>query len=258
MGNKEIISYYNKFCENKRLESRHGQVEFFVATKYIEKFAKDLTNKTLLDVGAGTGRYSIWAKKKGANVTAVELVKYNLGILKTNDSSIKAIEGDARNLKKIKNDSFDIVLLFGPLYHILSYDEKLVALNEAKRVVKPNGLIFISYLNNEYAILKHGFMDGNLTSEINNGRVDKKFKTTALSEDLYSYVDISIIKKLSKDARLKRIKMVAQDGLTDYIRDSINKLTEDEFELYKQYVLSRSSDPTMLGFSSHILDILTK
>ena len=72
-----LEKYYNKFNEDKRLLSRHGQVEFFVATHYINEVIAGRQNLDILDVGAGTGRYSVMLAEMGHNVTAVELVKRN-------------------------------------------------------------------------------------------------------------------------------------------------------------------------------------
>lgn len=100
----ELEEYYNKFNEEKRFDSRHGQVEYRVSMKYIHKYldeaaagcAKPDTARArirILDIGAGTGRYSVALAKEGYDVTAVELVRYNLGILKKKASSVKAMQG---------------------------------------------------------------------------------------------------------------------------------------------------------------------
>ena len=78
----ELEKYYNKFNEDKRLTRRHGNVEFITSMKYIQKYLEKIPDAKILDVGAGTGRYSIALAEEGYDVTAVELVKYNLGILK--------------------------------------------------------------------------------------------------------------------------------------------------------------------------------
>ena len=73
---KELEAYYNKFCEEKRLTRRHGYVEYVTSMKYIHKYLEQLPqNAKILDVGAGTGRYSVALSEEGYDVTAVELVK---------------------------------------------------------------------------------------------------------------------------------------------------------------------------------------
>ena len=126
----ELELYYNKFNEEKRLDSRHGQVEFITSMKYIHDFIDSSLpkeNVKILDIGAGTGRYSVALANEGYDVTAVELVKYNLGILKSKNSSVKAYQGNALKLKRFENDNFDVTLLFGPMYHLHTKEEQLKA-----------------------------------------------------------------------------------------------------------------------------------
>ena len=82
---------------------------------------------------SGTGRYSVQLAGEGYDVTAVELVKYNLGILKSKKSSVKAYQGNALNLSRFEADQFDMVLVFGPMYHLYTKEDKVKALKEAKR-----------------------------------------------------------------------------------------------------------------------------
>ena len=114
----ELELYYNKFNEDKRLTRRHGYVEFVTSMKYIHKYLEEFNNPKILDIGAGTGRYSVALAEEGYDVTAVELVKYNLGILKKKNSSVKAYQGNATKLSRFEDESFDLTLLFGPMYHL--------------------------------------------------------------------------------------------------------------------------------------------
>lgn len=251
----EIEKYYNKFNEDKRLLSRHGQVEFNVTIKYIKKYLKKYKNPKILDVGAGTGRYSVYLDSLGYDVTAVELVKHNLRVLESKNSKVKAFLGNATNLKRFKDDSFDVVLLFGPLYHLFSLEDKLTTLSEAKRVVKNNGLIFIQYVTNDYAVLVHGFRERTIKQDISENKLDN-FKIKDDIKNLYSFYRLEDINKLNKLANLKRIKIIGVDGATDYFRKEINSLNEEEFNIYLNYQLSICERKDLLGASSHILDIL--
>ena len=136
MNEKELITYYNKFNEDKRLTTAHGQVEFLTSIKYIEKYLKK--GDKIIDIGAGTGAYSIYFYDKGYDVTAVELVKHNLRIIEKKRPDLKTYNGNALNLSKYNDNSYDIVLIFGPMYHLISTDDKIKSLMEAKRIVKTN------------------------------------------------------------------------------------------------------------------------
>lgn len=258
MNEKNLIEYYNKFNENKRLDRRHGIVEYTTAMKYIKRYLKKFKNPQIIDIGAGTGKYSIELANMGYNVTAVELVKHNLMTIKENSTKINTILGNAINLKKIKDNSYDIVILFGPMYHLISDEDKIKALNEAKRIAKPNGYIFISYYMNEYAIIKHGFMEKKIKESLKNDLVDNNFHITPKKTDLYSMVRLEDINKYKNIVGLKRVKILSQDGPTDYIRKYINDLDDEEFSIYINYHLSICERKELLGSSSHILDILKK
>ena len=98
--------------------------------KYIHKYLESMelqkpkSEIKILDVGAATGRYSVPLAEEGYDVTAVELVKHNLARLKAKGSSVKAYQGNAMKLKRFEDNSFDVVLVFGPMYHLHEKEEK--------------------------------------------------------------------------------------------------------------------------------------
>ena len=258
MNEQELINYYNKFNEDKRLNSKHGQVEFLTAIKYIEKYAKKINNHKILDVGAGTGKYSLYLHNLGYDVSAVELVKHNLKVLESKNKDIPSYLGNAIDLSMFKDNSFDIVLLFGPMYHLISKEDKIQALNEAKRVVKKDGYIFISYCMNEYAIITHGFKEGYIIDAINNNLIDNNYHIISKDNDLYSYVRLDDINYLNKECNLKRIKIVSQDGASEYLKKEINKMDDKTFKIYLDYHFHICERKSLLESSRHILDILRK
>lgn len=254
---KELEQYYNKFCEEKRLTRRHGYVEFVTSMKYIHKYLK--SGDKILDIGAGTGRYSVSLAEEGYDVTAVELVKYNLGILKQKQSSVKAYQGTALNLKRFADNTFDITLLFGPMYHLYTLEDKVKALSEAKRVTKTGGKIFVAYCMNEYSILTYGFKENHIRESIENGKVDKDFHVLSEAKDLYSYVRLEDIAEINeKTGGVKRLQILAADGPANYMRTILNAMDEETYQTFIDYHLSTCEREDLMGASAHTLDILEK
>lgn len=261
----ELEAYYNKFNEEKRLSSRHGQVEYRVSMEYIHRFLGQLEAAgtarqeiKLLDIGAGTGRYSVALAGEGYDVTAVELVRYNLGILKKKASAVKAMQGNALNLKKLADGQFDVTLLFGPMYHLFTFEEKIRALTEAKRVTKTGGVIFAAYCMNEYGVISYAFKERNVLACMKNQRLTEDFHTVADEKALYDYVRVEDMDALNEAAGLERLKRISPDGPANYMRPFLNRLTDEEFEIFVQYQLATCERQDLIGAGAHTVDILRK
>lgn len=254
----ELEKYYNKFCEDKRLTRRHGQVEYITSMKYIHDYLENNENAKILDVGAGTGRYSVQLANEGYDVTAIELVKHNLGVLKSKGSTVKAMQGTALDLSRFPDNTFDMTLVFGPMYHLYKFEDKVKALQEAKRVTKSGGIILVAYCMNEFSVLTYGFKENNIRECIANGKVDENFHVISEPEDLYDYVRIEDINKLNEEVGIERIKLIAADGPANYMRPILNAMDEETFKIFINYHLSTCERPDLLGASAHTLDILRK
>ncbi len=252
----ELELYYNKFNEEKRLKSRHGRVEFLTSMKYIHEILGDDKSKKILDVGAGTGRYSVALANEGYDVTAVELVKYNLGILKSKKSTVKAYQGNALKLSRFEDNSFDVTLLFGPMYHLHTEEEQLKALSEASRVTKPDGVILVAYCMNEYSVITFGFKENHIKESIQAGKLTEDFQVLSQTEDLYRYMRLADINALNEKMGLERIKIISPDGPSDFMRPTLNAMDEETFELFIKYHWSVCERADLIGAGSHTLDIL--
>jgi SAM-dependent methyltransferase len=257
----ELTKHYNKFNEDKRLLRRHGQVEYRTTMYYIHQYLEKSFRETglhprIADIGAGTGRYAVALAEEGYDVTAVEYVKYNLGILKQKGSSVKAYQGDARKLKKLENDSFDVTLLLGPMYHLFTPEDKQKALEEAKRVTRPGGYVLVAYLMNEYGVLTYGFKEGHIIEAMESGQLDEAYHCRQKPSDLYDYVRLEDIEGLRETVGLHREKILSADGPADYMRRELKAMDERVFEEFMKYHLSTCERPELLGAGAHVVDIL--
>lgn len=262
-----IEKYYNKFNEEKRLDTRHGQMEYRVTMEYVHRALERIMKEQgfsekkelqILDIGAGTGRYSVPLSEEGYSVTAVELVKYNLGILKKKNSNVRAMQGNALHLKKLDRDTFDFTLLFGPMYHLMTREEKVKALSEAKRVTKPGGTIFVAYIMNEYAFVMYAVQENQINECFDKGMFTEDFHTLPEEDSLYDFVRLEDIASFNAEVGLEREKIISPDGPVNYIRPFVNKLDETGFERLVQYQLATCERMDIMGAAAHTVDILRK
>ena len=259
-----LEAYYNKFNEEKRLDSRYGQVEFLTSMTYIHKYLEKLRGTRakaevkILDVGAGTGRYAIPLSEEGYDVTAVEPVKHNLGRLKQKGPLVKAYQGNALKLKRLETDEFDLTILFGPMYHLLTHEEKRQALSEALRVTRPAGLVMVVYIMNEYSVLTYAIREGHILENLAEGRLDESFQCVSTPEDLYSVVRLEEIDRLNEEVGASRVLMFAQDGAASYMRRELNALSEEAFAAFVRYHMTTCERKELLGASAHTVDVIRK
>lgn len=258
--NRYLIDYYNLFCdEENRLLSKYGKIEYLTTLKYI--LDNTLKNTKIIELGAGTGRYSIELSRRGYDVTAFELVEHNIDILKsklTNNDHINVIQGNALDLSIFSDNSFDYCLILGPMYHLYSKEDKIKVLEEAKRITKNKGLIFVAYCMNEATIIQWGFKnDGtNILNVINKKMLTENFRCISCEKDIFELIRLEEIDELNKITNLKRIKIIGTDMFSGYIKDTINNMSDEVFNIYYKYHLSICERCDLLGMSNHTLDIL--
>ena len=260
MNRQEILNnFYNEDCaEDTRLESQHGQVEFLTTIKYIEEYLKPETK--ILEIGAGTGRYSLYYANKGYDVTAIEYVRHNVDILKSkikDNMNIVAEQGDAVDLSRFENNTFDVTLVLGPLYHL--YEDKDInkAIEEAIRVTKKDGIIAIAYLTSDSIMIDWSLMGDHLINGYPND-FDDNFKMTRYPQGVFAPFYISEFKNIMSKFNVELLHNVATDGFTHHVKDKIDSLSKEEFEVWMRYHLSTCEREDLQGYSNHMLYICKK
>ena len=253
-----IINHYNNYDEDARLVKEQARrVEYITTVTYIDKYLKK--GDRILEVGAGTGRYSIHYAKQGYEVDAVELVDKNLQEMKlkiTENMNIRAIKGNALDLTMYKDNTFDITLVLGPLYHLFDEPDIDKAIKEAIRVTKPKGKIIIAYITDDSVIMNYGIKKEHMKymKEICND----DWKIPKIKEEVFATYRINDFTKMMEKYNVNKLKNVAADGLSETISDMINKLNEEDFNIYVDYHLKNCEREDLMGYSSHVLYICEK
>lgn len=255
-----LAEYYASHDEHSCLASKSGNVEFFTTMTYIEKYLKQ--GMRIIEIGAGTGRYSHALARKGFQVDAVELMEHNIEIFKENtikNEPVTITQGNATNLSAFESDAYDVTLLLGPMYHLFTEEEKLKALSEAIRVTKKGGTVFAAYVMGDAAILSYGFIKGAIWELMEKHMIDPvTFDTFSEPWDIFEMYRKEDIDRLMSRFDVKRLHFITTDGQTRLIKETVDKMDDKTYEMYLKYHLAICERQDMTGCSNHTLDIFTK
>lgn len=255
-----LTNFYSGYDEEGRLLSKHGQVEYLTTMRYIQKYLQP--GMRILEIGAATGRYSHALAQMGFEVDAVELIQHNIDIFKEKTQPGERItirQGNAKDLHFLTDNSYDITLLLGPMYHLFTVQEQKQALSEALRVTKQDGLLFVAYCGNDATMVQYCFGKGMLKEEKYQRLVDPlTFKASSDPAELFELYRKEDIDALMAPFATTRVHYVGTDMATNYMRPVIDEMDDDFFAVYLKYHFSICERPDMVGVSHHILDIHRK
>lgn len=257
---KEIVSsFYGQADEDGRLQrSRHGQLEYVTTMSYIHRYAT--VKSKVLEIGAGTGRYSIALAKEGMDVTAVELTESNLAILQENAKGLENIhpfQGDATDLKMLTDNSFDVTLVFGPMYHLYEANEINKAIDEAIRVTKPGGVILFAFLS-VYAIMYANYLYGNWAFG-QKENFTGEYQVRHFKEQLFTGYDVVEFEQLFADKSVKWITTAGTDGILEAIEERSDfSIPDEDFDAFAAWYLTFAEKRELLGNTNHLLYICQK
>jgi 2-polyprenyl-3-methyl-5-hydroxy-6-metoxy-1,4-benzoquinol methylase len=256
-----LTEYYNRGYEDGRLRGRYGSIEFLTTERYILKYIKP--GDKIIEIGAGTGRYSHAFAKRGYTVDAVELVRRNIEIFKQNTEpgeNVTITQSNALDLSAFEDNSYNITLLLGPLYHLYTKQDKITALREAIRVTKPGGVVFAAYLITDGAIfnsVKRGTFS--IKEFIEKGLInDKTFAARSEPSLVFELVRKEDIDELMEGLPAKRLHYVMADESSRHMREEIDAMDDESFELYLKYHFAICERQDMTGMTDHALDIFRK
>ena len=257
---KVLTEFYSNYDEEGRLLCKHGQVEYLTTMRYIQKYLKP--GMRVLEIGAATGRYSHTLARMGYEVDAVELVAHNIDIFKANTEAhenIRIYQGNAKNLDMLEENRYDITLLLGPMYHLFTVSDQLQALSEAIRVTKTGGVVFAAYCGNEATMVQYCFGRGMIKEQRYRDLIDPvTFKASSDPGELFELYRKEDIDALLAHFPVTRLHYLGTDMATNYMRQTIDEMDDELFDLYLRYHFAICERSDLVGASHHILDIFRK
>lgn len=178
---KKVKAYYSVFDEQHRLDTTEGLLEFDICKDIILQYLNK--SDRILDLGGGPGRYSIELAKQGYNVTLADLSERLLQQAKAyvEENNLPPIQSydivNAIDLSRYDDNSFDVVILFGPIYHLLDSDERNKCVSEVNRVLKQDGIVFVGfipYLTGAVGVVTRAFY---CPDQVNEHNLSEVFET---------------------------------------------------------------------------------
>jgi len=265
---KKIISYYEVFNEWERLDNPEGKLEFDLCMQIIISNIPE--NAEILDLGGGPGRYTIELAKLGNVLHLADLSQSLLDQAKKRIDELKLdnvksiTQVNAINLCNYDDCFFDVVLLFGPLYHLINAHERVSCVKEVHRVLKPGGLVlasFIPHLSGAIGVvgrmlitpdqvsektLKRVFCEGIFNNDANRGFQEGYFPTSGETVSLFN------------ESGFSKILLRSIRGWGSGIEEQIFKLKSEKPEMYETVIdlINKTADnPSIIEMCSHAIYI---
>lgn len=246
-----LDAIYSAFNEEGRLLNRAGQIEFITTIKAIESvLSKDMT---IIDVGAGTGTYSLYFAKQDYDVTALEpalpnFQKLESKVKEANLDNLEIHHLSSLDLRQFDDQSFDIVLLFGPLYHLADEDDRYFTLMEARRICKNGGHIFIATINHDMVAYREAVYNANFFHEDGYDH-----STLRIKDDPFVFSTVDETRSILKAVNLRLQQVIATDGIAEILLNTLEDMDDYSFQQYLKLHEKNCKSPYFMGTSSHLL-----
>jgi SAM-dependent methyltransferase len=259
----DIAFYYNSDPEREHSRLQRHQLESELTWRYLDQYLP--AKASILEIGAATGRYTLELAKRGFTITAVDMSAALLDESRRTisaagfESRVHFVQADARDLSGVTGREFDVVLLMGPLYHLVLEDDRKAVLNQACNRLRKGGLIFSAFIS------RFGIM-GDLIKDLPEWIEDQTKVRSHLGRgkrpDGYPpggfrgyFVQISEIAPLHEAVGFETLTVAGVEPAISADDESYNRLQGEQRRLWLDLLYELSTEPSIMGASRHLLYI---
>ncbi len=256
--------YAGGFEEGRLTYTKANETEFILTMHYIHKFIQK--GAKIIDIGAGCGAYTKALSEEGYFVDTIDLHEDNVSRMKElfrNRENISVYQGNALNLPEFSDDTYDLVLEMGPVYHLHKFEDRVTAIKEAVRVAKKGAPIFVAFVLQDAPLIEYIFQSEDPASEINEiGYIRETAQVTENTGSSIFLHTIATIDELTDRVcdtlPVTKGPRFAQDGLSQVIREAVNNMSEASYNEWIQYLIATAERPDLMGYSNHVVQVFIK
>lgn len=260
MNDTQIIrEYYNAAVQSEWERLDRHPVEFTITRHFLDRYI--MPGNRVLDIGGGPGRYSLYLAGKGCDVTLLDLSDENIRFSQKKASeaglSLTALQGDACEADHLVHGSFDDILLMGPMYHLLEEKQRVQAVNAAIRLLKPGGILFVSFIS-LYAGFSYYMKEG---PQLVFGEQEQEYIKCYLANRTYCgdaftracFIAPKDILPFMARFPLRKLHLFGQEGIVSPCENNLYNCDENVVRRWTEIALSTCEREEFLSFAEHLM-----
>jgi S-adenosylmethionine-dependent methyltransferase len=263
-----IERYYDEQVQREWERMERHRTEFAVTMRALVDHLPPAPSR-VLDCGGGPGRYAIELARQGYEVTLFDLSagSLRLGQEKAAEAGVALAgceQGTATDLSRFPDSAFDAVLLMGPLYHLLEEGDRLRALAEARRVLRPGRPLFAAFIS-RYAVPRWAAAREPSWPLENPELLESLLSTGVLPpgedgslEFVAHFVHPAEVVPLCWRTGFEVVALLGVEGLVSMIESEVNALSGEAWDAWVDLNYRVARDPSIHGCVEHLLAVAVK
>ena len=258
-----VETYYDSNPDGEWDRLGTHRVEYGITLRALQDHLPPAPSR-IVDIGGGVGRYAIELTRRRHDVTITDVSRRCLDLARRKAAEAgMALAGchraDARDLSAFEDDHFDAALLMGPLYHLLAHSQRLEAVREAQRVLRPGGRVFAAFIA-RYAVVQYGLAERpeyiaesgeELETILQTGEYRRPEGSSGFIDAWFAHP--AEVAPLMEEGGFQPLALLGCECLACFMEEKINAAEDELHEQWLDLLYGLAGEPSLLGGSGHML-----